>query len=647
MRCPNPECGRENPPGESFCQNCGWELQPLAPGAAAAVPGGPPAGGAAAPGTTGAIGSPCAICGRPVKPGARFCGWCGSPMQAAPLAVDPGALPPGTLVAEKIRITKVLAKGGMGFLYLGEDTVLQRPVVLKTLVRGDDVELARQQIEEYRALAGMKHPNIVGCYEVLRLNGRPTIVMEYVQGETLNALMEQTGAPIPVPEAIRYIQQIVPAFSYLHHFEGGALVYQDFKPQNVMRERLKDGSYRLVLIDLGTVVRAGDRSRPVWGTPGYHAPELAGDHQSPQRPSPATDLYTIGRALLELVTGMNVSQPAYGVPSPADYPVLLQYPPLHRFLLRACHAEPAARFLSADEMADQLAGVLHQIDTAEARPDRPFPSTHFLHPSQLALDALGPLGAPVLDARDPAWARLQAGDVYLRVGDRATAARHYAQAVQAFPQSYQARLRLYDCLGPGAGEHLAAALKLQPPVWQVLWYQAREALGKGDLPQAQKRCEALVLHLPGEIAPQAALAHLHRLRGAHDQAFTTLIPIASADPGNPQIIGDLAAALRRTAVGAGQLAAIAPVLERLQAVPEFSPGHLLQGDFYRAAKGLSRRGARELAGHSWPGVQGTGPEAFGRAAESGYHRYLQRVPEAPDREEIVRAKLAAANWRWV
>jgi serine/threonine-protein kinase PknG len=725
-------CGAQIPPSEQFCPECGSKACPGSPARSSSATNTGSAASTGLPAGTSPVASTCPACQAAIPAGEEFCLECGTkaagptadPTATAPTAPPPAALPKrfcpnpdcgleatgrqkfcrrcgtrlpdppteapgpagnapltaGSLVAEKYRITRVLAQGGMGFLYLAEDALLQRTVVLKTALRQNDAELIRQQADEYRYLAAIKHPNIVGIYEVIQLLGVPAIVMEFVQGQTIAKQIEAQNAPLAPAEAIGYILQILPAFSYLHRFEGGGLVYQDFKLQNMMREQLKDGSYRVVLIDLGTVVRANDPDAPLWGTKGYYPPELEATGQKVV-PAPQTDLYTIGRALLEMVTGLDVEAIPFGVPPVTAYEVLSQHPALYRFLERACHADPAKRFQTAEVMAEQLRGVLRQIEGARA--DEPFASARFVSAENLVQGRWGARAATMLDRQDPAYQLLRDGDVAVRLGSGAKAWAQYEQAIRQNPQSAQARFRLLDLLlevGPKQARRLArqaavaggqnpgtaaynptAMLKAAAPLltpddeWQLLWYGAKLACFEGRLDDAAGLLRELMAELPGELAPQVELARILRLQGRADGAFTIAARMAVADPANGLAIAELAAALRHLAAAKGgvevhHLLAILPVLEQLQAKTEFAPFYLLQGDFYRAAADLVQRGALSLkAIPRWPGVAAPSVRAFAKAAEASYQAYLKRATAIPaeEREEIVRIKLAAAPWRLV
>ncbi len=139
----------------------------------------------------------------------------------------------GSVLNGKYRITKEIGAGGMGAVYLAEDEVLKRRVVIKALLSDDDPDLVTQSIKEREFLAAVKHANIVSIYDFITVGTHGYIVMEYVGGKTLDQIMDERGQPFDAADAIKYMIGILPAFSYLAKL---GLVYCDFKPQNVMLE---------------------------------------------------------------------------------------------------------------------------------------------------------------------------------------------------------------------------------------------------------------------------------------------------------------------------------------------------------------------------------------------------------------------------
>jgi hypothetical protein len=120
----------------------------------------------------------------------------------------------GQLLNNRYAIVKSIGSGGMGAVYLAEDVVLKRQVVIKALLSEGNKELVAQSIKEREFLATIKHANIVSIYDFLTIGTQGFIVMEHVNGKTLEQIMEEQGHPFEVAEAIRYLLGILPAFTY-------------------------------------------------------------------------------------------------------------------------------------------------------------------------------------------------------------------------------------------------------------------------------------------------------------------------------------------------------------------------------------------------------------------------------------------------
>jgi TPR repeat protein len=258
-------------------------------------------------------------------------------------------------------IERELARGGAGVVLLARDTQLGRAVAVKVLLKVDEkgaVRLAR----EARALAGLRHPNLVSVHDVGQWGERPYLVMDYVEGETLEARARREG-PLPAAEVIRLGTALCDALGVLH---GRQLLHRDIKPDNVLLAL--DG--RPVLTDLGLVkVMAPDEqtrhlthSGMLHGTPGYWSPEQAAGELS--QLGPATDTYGLAATLFRCLTG---EPPVEGRtlaevlvntlerdPLPPSRLVPGVPPGLDRALLRALAKAPEDRYASAAEFADAL-----------------------------------------------------------------------------------------------------------------------------------------------------------------------------------------------------------------------------------------------------------------------------------------------------
>ena len=294
----------------------------------------------------------CPGCNASLKRETGFCGKCGQKYSFLP------TLNPGDVVAGQYEVKGAIAYGGLGWIYLGFDKVLSRYVVLKGLLNSNDESSAAAAVAERQFLAAVKHPNIVGIYNFVQRGNEGFIVMEYVGGKTLKQIRQERG-PLPVAEAIAYIHRILPAFAYLHNM---GLVYCDFKPDNVMLE--KDD---VKLIDMGGVRRIDDSQGDIYGTVGYSAPEAG------EGPTPVSDLYTVGRSLAVLLTEIHgfASEHRYSLPGPNEDALFAQHESLYRCLLKATAEKADDRFEAAEEMTEQLLGVLREVVALETGNVRP------------------------------------------------------------------------------------------------------------------------------------------------------------------------------------------------------------------------------------------------------------------------------------
>lgn len=191
----------------------------------------------------------------------------------------------------RYRLEEKVGRGGFGSVYRGWDPVLEMPVAIKILHRRlSDSQLGDRLLGEGRAIAPVKHPNVVRVLNVEEHDGRLGLVMEFLRGETLDAIVASHGA-LNDREATLIGEDVCRALAAVH---AQSLLHRDIKARNVIRER----AGRIVLMDFGAGLAQGERSAAV-GTPLYMAPELFQDHP----PSVASDIYGLGVLLFFLVTG--------------------------------------------------------------------------------------------------------------------------------------------------------------------------------------------------------------------------------------------------------------------------------------------------------------------------------------------------------
>jgi len=197
-------------------------------------------------------------------------------------------------------ILDLLGRGGMGAVYLAEHLGLHRKVAIKVLVTGkdDDQRLALEGFQrEARSVAALDHPNIVRIFDVQSHNDTPFLVMEYVEGDSLQQLIDRDGS-IPFPAATEYIGQVAAGLQHAH--ERG-FVHRDIKPANLMRDRT--GVVKILDLGLARTSTGNDakhhESNEVTGTAEYIAPEQGMSLPTDSR----ADIYSLGATLFTLIAG--------------------------------------------------------------------------------------------------------------------------------------------------------------------------------------------------------------------------------------------------------------------------------------------------------------------------------------------------------
>ncbi|MFJ3194185.1 tetratricopeptide repeat protein [Streptomyces griseoviridis] len=302
-----------------------------------------------------------------------FCTKCGHPYSFVP------KLAAGDVVHGQYEVAGCLAHGGLGWVYLAVDrAVSDRWVVLKGLLDTGDQDAMEAAISERRFLAEIEHANIVRIYNFVEHLDQRTgsldgyIVMEYVGGKSLkeiaNSRRTEAGRrdPLPVEQACAYGIEALEALGHLH---SRNLLYCDFKVDNAIQTE-----DQLKLIDMGAVRRMDDDVSAIYGTVGYQAPEVA-----EVGPSVASDLYTVARTLAVLTFDFQgyTNVFADSLPDPEHIEVFRRYESFYRLLVRATDPDPARRFASAEEMAEQLTGVLREVVSLQSGRARPALSTLF------------------------------------------------------------------------------------------------------------------------------------------------------------------------------------------------------------------------------------------------------------------------------
>jgi serine/threonine-protein kinase PknG len=484
-----------------------------------------------------------------------FCPRCGNAYSFAP------KLKTGDLVAHQYEVVGCIAHGGLGWIYLAKDrNVSDRWVVLKGLLDTGDADAMEAAIAERRFLAEVEHPNIVKIYNFVQQDDLGYTVMEYVGGKSLKDIRKQyqddTGAPVPVAQAIAFMLEILPPLAYLHSRD---LLFCDFKPENAIQteEQIK-------LIDLGGVRQIDDERSALYGTIGYQAPEVADVGASI-----ASDLFTVARALAVLTFDFRGFQDpkryATTLPPAADVPVFGRYQSFYRFLLKGSHADPAQRFPSAEAMREQLLGVLREVVALDGGTAQPAPSKLFS--PELLTNPDAPdwksLPVPAVDPADPQAAML--------AGLAGGTPEQVTAALERAPLTMEIGYRLAQAYVVGSQfdkvDHILDVLHQQDPEdWRTHWWRGMRALASGYQKAAVNEFDAVYGDLPGEPAPKLALACALELSGDPQGAAGFYARVALTDPTSASAAFGLARCRVRTGDRTGAAKA-------LQGVPATSSAH--------------------------------------------------------------------------
>ncbi len=277
-------------------------------------------------------------------------------------------------------IREELGRGGVGVVYRAHDPRLGRDVAIKMLIAVDasPTQLARFG-REARALARLRHPNVVALHEVGHdPQGRPYLVLDLVSGVTLASRIEQ-GGPLPAREAAELVRKLAEGLA-VGHAQG--ILHRDVKPENVILTA--DGEPHLTDFGLAKDLassQAGSLSIQgrFIGTPGYWSPEQATGDEA--KMGSATDVYGLGATLFAMLTGRPVFQCnsvseaiVAALAQPAEPPSKVRdgIPPALDAIVRRClEKEPAHRFRGGSELAEALAGFLSgAVGAPEVAPPR-------------------------------------------------------------------------------------------------------------------------------------------------------------------------------------------------------------------------------------------------------------------------------------
>jgi tetratricopeptide (TPR) repeat protein/predicted Ser/Thr protein kinase len=275
----------------------------------------------------------------------------------------------------KYRILSKLGEGGMGEVYLAEDTELRRKVALKFLPDelASNAEALARFNREAQTAAGLNHPNIVTVYEVGQHRGRPFIAMAYVDGVPLSEAVSQGG--LSVTRAIEITLQILDGLASAHR---AGIVHRDVKPGNIFI----DSEGRVKILDFGLAKPGGagklTGELSTMGTVFYMSPEQTRGEEVDQR----SDLFSLGAVLYEMLTGRppfegkHIAAVVYSITNEEPKPLsqLYQRVPraMEQVVAKALSKNPDERYQSAGDMSEDLRRIQAGARPLASRPARRF-----------------------------------------------------------------------------------------------------------------------------------------------------------------------------------------------------------------------------------------------------------------------------------
>lgn len=339
---PNVECPRckskDHKATSGFCVRCGTQL-----------PGREPK-------PSGRI---CPSCGHVNRRRARFCSKCRASIGLVPLVptqhipITSGPLQPGTILAARYRVLRLLGKGGMGATYLAEDERLfSKQCAVKEMLSDytntADIQQARQQFElEAQVLTSINHPNAVRITDFFNEGGRYYLVMEFIEGETLESILRHASKPLPLRDVVHWVSQVCDVLQYLHT-RTPPVIFRDVKPSNIMVTI--ESQVKLIDFGIARLFKPGQsKDTAAFGSTGFAPPEQYGLGQTDTR----SDIYALGVTLHQLLTDFDPAVSTFNLPAPhslnPDIPEAIE-----QVILKATQISKTDRFQSCVEMKQAI-----------------------------------------------------------------------------------------------------------------------------------------------------------------------------------------------------------------------------------------------------------------------------------------------------
>ena len=345
----------------------------------------------------------CANCGATNKPGARFCNSCGAALSAQTAALGGmQTMALGSMIQGRYTVLRLVGQGGMGAVYQVLDARLGgKPLAMKEMSDAAIVDPAEKAAaiaefkQEAQLLAQLDHSNIPKVSDSFTENQKHYIIMEFVQGETLEARLARQGRPCNEVDVRDWALQLCDVLAYLHG-QNPPVIFRDLKPGNIMIT--PQGQIKLIDFGIARLFKPGKSGDThVMGTPGFASPEQYGQGQTDAR----SDIYSLGVVLHHLLTCYDPSTSMFKLPPVRQLNPSIS-PQMAQVVARATTPNVIQRYQTVAALQQDLrAGATKSVPLPPVPPPGPTVSVTPLPPSRgvplwaLALVALAMLAIGV------------------------------------------------------------------------------------------------------------------------------------------------------------------------------------------------------------------------------------------------------------
>src|SRR5579862_5362909 len=295
----------------------------------------------------------------------------------------PAHLEVGAVVGD-YQIVSLIGQGGMGKVFRVRNVISDRTEAMKVLLPDLDPrpELVERFLREIKVVAGLEHPNIASLRTALRVGNQLLMIMEFVEGHSLNELL--VIGRFDEARAVHITNQVLNALAHAHRL---GVVHRDVKPSNI----LVGSGDRVKLTDFGIASRTGDPKLTAAGTAIGSLYYMSPEQMKAEPIDARSDLYSVGATLYEMITGIRPvpGESFYSIlrahaetrPKPMIHLVPGIAPALSRVVERSLEKTPASRFQSAEEFQAALRGLDSAERTADLDATAPEPALVFRPPT--------------------------------------------------------------------------------------------------------------------------------------------------------------------------------------------------------------------------------------------------------------------------